>query len=445
MAVRIAMIGTGYVGLVTGACFAELGHDVTCVDADPGRIARIQRGEMPFYEPDLEALVARNVAAGRLRFSTDTAASVRGREAVFIAVGTPSEGDTGRADLRHVFAAAGEVAAAIDTFTVVVTKSTVPVGTNRRVADRLREVLGDSARFAVASNPEFLREGAAIRDFMEPDRVIVGAEDDRAFAVMARVYAPMAASLRLLRTNIETAEVVKYAANGFLAVKVGFINEIADLCEATGADVRQVAAGLGLDHRIGAAFLRTGPGWGGSCLPKDTRALAATAEDAGVASRIVSAAIAANSARKAAMVERIRRAAGGTLAGRRIGVLGVTFKGQTDDMRESPSLDILPPLVAEGAELVAYDPGEPPEAPRLLPGVTLVASAAAAATDAELLVVLTDWQSFAALDLGALARAMRTPHMLDLRNLFDGQDVLAAGFARYEGLGATPLEAGPAA
>lgn len=435
MSVNIAMIGTGYVGLVTGACFAELGHDVVCVDKDERKIARIEAGDMPIYEPGLASLVARNVEQGRLRFSTDTAASLKGREAVFIAVGTPSE-ETGHADLTYVYAAAKEIGAAVDRFTTIVTKSTVPVGTNRSVHGKLMEASNQDDLFAIASNPEFLREGAAIQDFMEPDRIVIGYDDPRAGDVLARIYAPLTGrGVPLVSTNIESAEMIKYASNAFLAIKVSFINEVADLCETVGADVRDVASGLGLDRRIGTAFLRTGPGWGGSCFPKDTLALLMTARNKNIPARIVAAAMEANSQRKVTMVDRVRAFCNGNVNDKRIAVLGVTFKGQTDDMRDSPSLDILPRLVAEGAQVVAFDPSGPSEAPRLLPGVTMATSALAAAKGAEALVVLTDWMSFRSLDLRHIASIMARPAMLDLRNLFDREKVLRDGFQYYEGLG----------
>jgi len=436
VSVNITMIGTGYVGLVTGACFAELGHDVICVDKDETKIARIRSGVMPIYEPGLAGLVARNVEQGRLRFSTETAASVRGREAVFIAVGTPSEEGTGEADLTYVYAAAKEIGKAVDRFTTIVTKSTVPVGTNRSVHGKLAGASDQQDLFAIASNPEFLREGAAIQDFMEPDRIVIGYDDARAGEVLARIYAPLTSrGVPLVATKIETAEMIKYASNAFLAIKVSFINEVADLCETVGADVRDVATGLGLDRRIGAAFLRTGPGWGGSCFPKDTRALLMTAKNRNVPARIVEAAMEVNTSRKKSMVDRVRAFCDGNVSGKRIAVLGVTFKGQTDDMRDSPSLDILPRLVAEGAEVVAFDPSNPSEAPKLLPGVTMAESALAAARGAEALVVLTDWMSFRSLDLKQLAGVMARPAMLDLRNLFDGDKALRDGFELYTGLG----------
>jgi len=436
MSVRITVIGTGYVGLVTGACLAELGHDVICVDKEQAKIEGLTAGVMPIYEPGLDDLVLRNTKAGRLRFSLDVAASVKGRDAVFIAVGTPTDGPSGRADLRFVQAAAAEVASHVDGFTVIVTKSTVPVGTNRIVAAIAKKHADPAYTPAVASNPEFLREGAAISDFMEPDRIVIGAEDPRAIAVMKRIYDPfVGAGQKLMVTGIETAELIKYAANAFLAVKISFINEMADLCEELGADVEQVAAGIGSDARIGPAFLRVGPGWGGSCFPKDTKALQATAHDLGVPVRIVEAAVTANAERKKAMAERIAAACDGAVKGKRIAVLGLTFKGQTDDMRDSPSLDIVPALIARGAEVVAYDPSSPKEAARLLPEVTLAESAADAARGADALVVLAEWKVFRSLDLGRLARLMRHRALVDLRNLFTAAEAKAAGFDRYTSIG----------
>jgi UDPglucose 6-dehydrogenase len=440
MSLKVTIIGTGYVGLVTGACLAEIGHDVICVETDRRKIDVLLEGKIPIYEPGLDQIVMRNVALGRLRFSTDGAADVKGRDAVFLAVGTPSEKATGRADLRYVFAAAAEVARNIDRFTVLVTKSTVPVGTNRRIAAAVRDHVSGGARIAVASNPEFLREGAAVADFMEPDRVVVGSDDPDAVEVMRRLYAPLGATF--LKTALETAELIKYAANGFLAVKVSFINEVADLCEQVGADVGEVAHGIGLDKRIGAAFLRPGPGWGGSCLPKDTRAFRMAAQDAGVPVRIIEAAIESNETRKSGMARRIIRACGGSVAGKKVAVLGLTFKGQTDDMRESPSLAILPVLVDQGARVVAYDPSNPATAAELLPEVEMAASAREAAEGADILVVMTDWKIFAALDLSAIAAVMKRRIMFDFRNMFEPADVIAAGFAQYIPVGGAPLAAG---
>jgi len=439
MTAKITIIGTGYVGLVSGACFSALGHDVICVDQDRRKIDMLNSGKLPIYEPGLDELVHRSVEQGTLHFSTDTAASVKGRDAVFIAVGTPSDGPSGNADLRYVFGAAQDIARALDKFTVIITKSTVPVGTNRRVFDNMLGELGGDELFAVASNPEFLREGVAIHDFMQPDRIVVGISDARAQAVLERIYAPLTSrEIPFVVTNIETAEVIKYAANAFLAVKVSFINEVADLCEATGANVRDVAHGIGLDHRIGKAFLNTGPGWGGSCFPKDTRALLMTAQASGVPARIVSAAMDANAQRKRSMIERIRAMCGGDLSGKRVAVLGVTFKGQTDDMRESPALDILPGVVEAGAEVAAYDPSDPHEASNLLPSVKMVKSAVEAATHADLLVVMTDWMAFKSLDLVELSAVMRNRSMLDLRNLFTPDLAGKGGFQTYRSLGESP-------
>lgn len=436
---KITMVGTGYVGLVSGACFAELGHDVICVDNDTAKIAGLQAGVMPIYEPGLEELVSRNVDAGRLTFSSELPACVKGRDAVFIAVGTPSEAGSGRADLRHVFAAAGEVAAHLDRFCVLVTKSTVPVGTNRKIADLTTPLLAPGVTMAVASNPEFLREGSAIADFMHPDRIVVGADDPRASAVMEQIYAPLAAKGHpVMSCSLETAEVVKYAANAFLAVKVTFMNEVSDLCEAVSADVQAVAAGIGGDHRIGAAFLRVGPGWGGSCFPKDTRALVTTAHDHEVRLKVVEACIDANQERKASMVTRVEYACGGDLQGKLIAVLGLTFKGQTDDLRESPSLDLVAAILARGARIQAYDPSKPRGDMGPLAGVRLVDSPTAVADGADALVIATDWQEFADYDLAELADLLADPVMVDLRNLYDAQATLAAGFRQYVSLGRAP-------
>jgi UDPglucose 6-dehydrogenase len=440
MSIRITIIGTGYVGLVSGACFAELGHDVICVDLDKAKIDGLLVGRMPIYEAGLEDLVQRNAAAGRLRFSTDLPASVKGRDAVFIAVGTPSSPDR-KADLSYVYAAAKQVAGSLDQFAVVVTKSTVPVGTNRAVAEIVAAHTPPGVSAAIASNPEFLREGAAISDFMNPDRIVVGVEDPRADAVMRQIYEPLvAAGAPLLITTVETAEIVKYAANAFLAVKLSFINEIADLCEPAGADVASVARGIGMDRRLGDAFLQVGPGWGGSCFPKDTRALGATANELGIRLRVVEACIEANSQRKQSMTDRILAACDGSLVNKRVAVLGLTFKGQTDDMRESPSLDVVPALIALGAEVVAYDPSILTTGPRLLPNIAIAASPQRAVDDADALVVMTDWREFNDYDLTELADLMADPVMIDLRNIFDGPTALRSGFRRYESLGRPSIE-----
>lgn len=440
MSVAITMVGTGYVGLVTGACFAELGHDVICVDKEESKIGALLAGEVPIYEPDLDRLLSRNVAAGRLRFATDVAASVSDREAVFITVGTPTDGSSGAADMRYVFAAAEEIARAVTGFTVIVTKSTVPIGSNRQLMTLASRKMARGASIAIASNPEFLREGAAIGDFMTPDRIVIGAEDPRAIELLGRIYAQVVATgARFVATDIETAELIKYAANAFLAMKVSFINEIADLCEAVGADIDSVAHGMGLDSRIGAAFLKPGPGWGGSCFPKDTRALHNTAQAAAVNVRTVEAAIDANAARKKAMARRIVQALGGDVAGKRIAVLGITFKGQTDDMRDSPALEILPQLAARGARVHAFDPSNPREAPHLLPDVTMEATPKAAALGAHILIVLTDWREFLSLDLTELASVMADPILVDLRNLYEGRTALASGFRLYKPVGRVAL------
>lgn len=437
MKVRITMVGTGYVGLVSGACFAELGHDVICVDKDERKIGMLRKGRMPIYEPGLDQLVERNVKQGRLRFSTDVAESVKDRDAVFIAVGTPTEAGSDRADLKYVYAAAAEIAAATTGFTVIVTKSTVPVGTNGQVFDIAAQNVTNGARIAVASNPEFLREGAAIKDFLEPDRVVVGVADPDARNVMENIYSPllMNGNVPFVVTGIQTAELIKYAANAFLAVKISFINEMANLCEKVDASVEEVARGIGLDKRIGPAFLNTGPGWGGSCFPKDTRALLATAVDTGVESLIVSAAVEANTRRKEDMAERVATAVGGDVKGKKIAVLGVTFKGQTDDMRESTSLVVLPALQARGAKIVAFDPSEPHEAGNLLPGVTMAATPREAAEGADVLVILTDWMVFKTYDFSEIASVMASPVLVDLRNLLNAAEAQRSGFAKYISLG----------
>lgn len=436
MTARIAMIGAGYVGLVTGACLAELGHDVVCVDNDRNRIDALLDNRMPIYEPGLDALVERNVSQGRLRFSADLPASVRGRDAVFIAVGTPTEAESDRANLCYVMAAAEQVASHIDQFCVIITKSTVPVGTNRLVQNIVARTLPAGQTAAIASNPEFLREGSAINDFMHPDRVVCGVEDERALDILHRIYAPLEQQgCNVVFTEIETAEIIKYAANAFLAVKISYINEIADLCEVVGADVDRVAAAIGLDHRIGAAFLRAGPGWGGSCFPKDTRALRAMAADHVVPLRIVDAAIEANGQRKENILRKIEAACGGSVAGKRLAVFGLTFKGQTDDIRESPSIDLVDALHARGARIHAYDPAHPADAFRLLPGLVMTRCAIDAVRNADAMVMLTDWNDFLNLDLGELAAYMSDPVLVDMRNLFDEAMVLRCGFRHYARIG----------
>jgi UDPglucose 6-dehydrogenase len=431
---HVAMIGTGYVGLVSGACFSEFGIEVTCVDKDADKIARLRRGETPIYEPGLEQLIARNVAEKRLAFSTGLAEAVARADAVFIAVGTPSRRGNGHADLVYVHQAAREIATALDGYTVIVTKSTVPVGTSREVARIVRERRAD-ADFDVASNPEFLREGSAIGDFMRPDRVVIGTESERAQEVMRQIYRPLyLIETPIIFTEPETAELIKYAANAFLATKVTFINEIANLCEKVGADVHDVARGIGLDGRIGRKFLHPGPGYGGSCFPKDTLALVRTAEQADTPVRIVDTVVKVNAARKKAMAEKVIAHCGGSVDGKTIAVLGLTFKPNTDDMREAPSLDIVPTLQEAGARVRAYDPAGLEAAKKLLDDVVWCESAYAAMEGADALVILTEWNAFRALDLERVKRLMKAPVMIDLRNIYDPEDMVAAGF-RYTCVG----------
>jgi UDPglucose 6-dehydrogenase len=432
---RIAMIGTGYVGLVSGACFSDFGHEVICVDKDAAKIARLQAGEVPIYEPGLEALLAKNAAAGRLSFTTDLAAAVDGAEAVFIAVGTPTRRGDGHADLSYVMAAAAEIGEAMTGYAVVVTKSTVPVGTNRKVAEALRAA-NPEADFDVASNPEFLREGAAIDDFMRPDRVVIGVETGKARKVMAELYRPL--SLRdfpVVYTDLESAEMIKYAANAFLATKITFINEIAALCERVGADVKAVARGMGMDGRIGDKFLHAGPGYGGSCFPKDTKALARTGQDFAVPLQIVETVIKVNEEVKRRMIDKIVDLCDGTMRDKTIAILGVTFKPNTDDMRDAPSLTIVPALVGAGVKVRICDPQGRNEGEALLPGVKWVDNPYQAATGADLLVLLTEWNEFRGLDLTKLARKMVSPKMADLRNVYDPDEVREAGFTAYVGVG----------
>ncbi|MEL6316500.1 MAG: UDP-glucose/GDP-mannose dehydrogenase family protein [Pseudomonadota bacterium] len=431
---RIAMIGTGYVGLVSGVCFSDFGHDVVCVDVNAAKIDALKGGEVPIFEPGLDALLAANLDAGRISFTTDLAAAMKGADAVFIAVGTPMRRGDGHADLSYVYAAAEQIADLIEGYTVVVTKSTVPVGTNRRVQEIIRERRPD-AEFDVASNPEFLREGAAIEDFMRPDRVVVGAETPRAEQVMRDVYRPL--NIRetpMVVTTLESAELIKYAANAFLATKISFINEIADLCERVGGDVQHVAKGIGLDGRIGSKFLHPGPGYGGSCFPKDTSALARTAQDYGAPTRIVDTVINVNDARKRRMVEKITDAMDGALAGKKIAVLGVTFKPNTDDMRDSPSLVIVPAMIGAGAQVAVVDPEGRREGEEMLPGVEWVEDAYAAAEGADAVVLLTEWNAFRGLDLARLAGVVKTPTLVDLRNVYRVDDAVRAGF-RYVSVG----------
>ena len=432
---KIAMIGTGYVGLVSGVCFSDFGHEVVCVDKDPAKVEKLRAGQVPIYEPGLEALMARNVAAGRLSFTLDLAEAMKGAEAVFIAVGTPTRRGDGHADLRYVMAAAEEIGAALEDYAVIVTKSTVPVGTNRKVAEAVAKTAGGKA-FDVASNPEFLREGAAIDDFMRPDRVVIGVESARAQKVMAELYRPL--SLRdfpVVYTNLESAEMIKYAANAFLATKITFINEIAALCERVGADVKAVSKGIGMDGRIGPKFLHAGPGYGGSCFPKDTKALARIGQDHAVPMQITETVIRVNEEIKHRMITKIEDQLDGVLRDKTIAIFGVTFKPDTDDMRDAPALTIVPALVGAGAKVRVVDPQGRHEGEALLPGVKWVESPYGAAQGADLVVILTEWNEFRALDLGKLARKMAHPRMADLRNIYARDEVLAAGFDSYEGVG----------
>tara|TARA_R110002124_G_scaffold92424_2_gene234696 strand:+ start:8908 stop:10212 length:1305 start_codon:yes stop_codon:yes gene_type:complete len=432
---KIAVIGTGYVGLVSGVCFSDFGHHVVCVDKMSSKIEMLERGEVPIYEPGLDAVLARNVAAGRLRFTTDLHAAVDGAEAVFIAVGTPTRRGDGHADLTYVMAAAEDIAHALTGYAVVVTKSTVPVGTNRQVEAVIRKA-NPQAEFDVASNPEFLREGAAIDDFMKPDRVVVGVESERAKEVMGDIYRPLyLREFPIVFTGLESAEMIKYAANAFLATKISFINEIAALCERVGADVKSVAKGMGLDGRIGNKFLHAGPGYGGSCFPKDTSALARIGQEHGVPQQITETVIAVNDATKRRMIEKVLELCGGSVNGKAIAVLGVTFKPETDDMREAPSLTVIPALVGGGAKVRVVDPHGRKEGEALLPGVDWIEDPYDAANGADCLVILTEWNEFRALDLQRVARTMATARMADLRNIYDKGDVLDAGFVAHTGVG----------
>jgi len=427
---RIAMIGTGYVGLVSGACFADFGHRVTCVDKDSSKIDGLNAGLMPIWEPGLEALVKSNAERGRLTFTTDLPGAVKDAEAVFIAVGTPARRGDGHADLTFVFEAVRELAKVMKPGTVVVTKSTVPVGTGDKIEQILREEGMDDT--SVASNPEFLREGAAIADFKHPDRIVVGAEDDRAQDVLREIYRPLFLNRApILITGRRTAELTKYAANAFLAVKISFINEIADLCEAVDADVQDVARGIGLDNRIGAKFLHAGPGYGGSCFPKDTLALLQTADAAGVDQRIVRTTVEVNDDRKQAMVERVAEAVGGEVSGKRVGVLGLAFKPNTDDMREAPSIPIVKALVERGASVAAYDPVAREQAEKILSGLEFVDDAYTAADGADVLVIVTEWDEFRALDLERIAGVLRGKILVDLRNVYDPSEAEEAGLSYY--------------
>jgi UDPglucose 6-dehydrogenase len=431
---KIAMIGAGYVGLVSGACFADFGHTVCCVDTDPAKIAALDDGRIPIFEPGLDALVADNVRHNRLSFSTAVAGAVAQAEVVFIAVGTPSRRGDGFADLSYVYAAARDIAASLSGYTVVVTKSTVPVGTGDEVERIIREARPDAA-FAVVSNPEFLREGAAISDFKRPDRIVIGAEDDRAAGVMREVYRPLYLNQApILVTGRRTAELTKYAANAFLATKITFINEIADLCEQVGANVQEVARGIGLDNRIGAKFLHAGPGYGGSCFPKDTVALVKTAQDSGTPLRLVEAVVAVNDQRKRAMARKVAAACGGSVRGKTIAILGLTFKPNTDDMRDAPSLAIVAGLQDGGARVRAYDPEGMAGARALMPDIAYADDPYDCATGADALVIVTEWNAFRALDWTELAARMPGRTVVDLRNVYRPDDVARHGF-RYVGVG----------
>ena len=431
---RVVMVGTGYVGLVSGVCFADFGHDVICVDKDPAKIETLNSGGIPIYEPGLEALVAKNVKAARLNFTTDLKAAMKGADAVFIAVGTPSRRGDGYADLSYVYAATEEIAQYMDGFTVVVTKSTVPVGTGDEV-EKILSKHHDAGSFAVVSNPEFLREGAAITDFKRPDRVVVGTENEQAKEVMRGLYRPLFINeTPILFTSRRTSELIKYAANSFLATKITFINEMADLCEAVGANVQEVAKGIGLDKRIGSKFLHAGPGYGGSCFPKDTLALARTAEEANVSLSIVSSVVDANEARKRRMANKVIDALGGDLTGKTIAVLGLAFKPNTDDMRDAPSLTIIPRLQDKGAKIRAYDPESMDEAKELLDDVTYMDGPYPCLEGADALVIITEWDEFRALDMRRVKAALTSPEVIDLRNIYQPNAMRSAGF-NYTSIG----------
>ena len=433
---NVGVIGTGYVGLVTGACLSELGHKVVCVDTDLAKIARLRDGEIPIYEPGLDEVVAASVSRGSLRFTTDIRDAVAdGVDVLFVAVGTPTDGHAGGANLDFVYAAVAQAARAIasdpahpNQFTVIVTKSTVPVGTSRKVTAIVGEHLS-TERFAVASNPEFLREGNAIADFMEPDRIVVGSHSERARKLLEELYMPLTRKGRplVVTSSVETAELIKYAANAFLATKVTFINELARLCELAGADIKELALGVGLDNRIGPQFFTAGPGFGGSCFPKDLRALVKTANDFGSPVEIVETVIRANDRHKQLMVRKIRSAMGGSFAGRRIGILGLAFKANTDDMRDAPSLTIVPQLIAEGADVRAYDPAAAHQARTLLPNVTLADTVADVVSGSDAVVILTEWPAFRSLAWNQLAPTMRRPLVVDLRNIYEAQDMVRQG------------------
>jgi UDPglucose 6-dehydrogenase len=432
---KIAMIGTGYVGLVSGVCLSDFGHEVVCVDKDAAKIDTLRKGEVPIYEPGLDQLLSNNMQAGRLSFTTDLAEALEEVEAVFIAVGTPTRRGDGHADLTYVMAAAEDVARTLKSYAVIVTKSTVPVGTNRQVKQAIAKA-NPELEFDVASNPEFLREGAAIEDFMKPDRVVVGVQNARAAEVMAEIYRPLyLREFPIVTTDLESAEMIKYAANAFLATKITFINEIAALVERTGGDIKEVARGIGLDNRIGNKFLHAGPGYGGSCFPKDTRALARIGQDHAMPMQIVETVIKVNDEIKRRMIDKLLDLCDGSFNGKTIAILGVTFKPNTDDMRDAPSLTIIPALVGGGAKVRVCDPQGRAEGKALLPGVNWIEDAYKAAHNADLLVILTEWNEFRALDLKRLARKMRAPYLADLRNIYSAKDVKRAGFERHATVG----------
>jgi UDPglucose 6-dehydrogenase len=425
---RIGMVGTGYVGLVSGTCFAEFGIEVICCDKDESKIQRLKRGEIPIYEPGLDQLVAKQVKAGRLSFTTDLKKAVEGADAIFIAVGTPSRADDGHADMSYVYQAAKEIAEAIDDYTLIVTKSTVPVGTAREVSRIIKETRPD-AKFDVCSNPEFLREGAAINDFMRPDRVVIGTDSPRAVEIMKALYRPLYINeTPMVVTTPETAETIKYAANAFLATKITFINEIANLCEKTGANVQEVARGIGLDGRIGSKFLHAGPGYGGSCFPKDTLALTQIGQKYGAPQNIIETVVWVNAERQNSMAERILQACGGNVEGMKIGVLGVAFKPNTDDVREAPSLVIIPLLQEEGATVAAFDPAAMESAQEELEGVVWCQDAYEVAKDADALVILTEWNEFRGLDMERVSQIMKTPRLIDMRNIYKVPEMEALNF-----------------
>ena len=437
------MIGTGYVGLVSGICFSDFGHSVVCVDKDLQKIDLLNSGKVSIYEPGLDALMAKNVAAGRLSFSQDLQTAIDGADAAFIAVGTPTRRGDGHADLQYVMAAAEEIAQAARDYLVVVTKSTVPVGTNRQVKQLIRKTV-PSLEFDVASNPEFLREGAAIEDFMKPDRVMIGVQTERAAEVMAEIYRPLyLRDFPIITTDLESAEMTKYAANAFLATKISFINEIAALCEKVGADVKQVAKGMGMDNRIGSKFLHAGPGYGGSCFPKDTKALARIGQENAVAMQITETVIKVNDEIKRRMIQKLLDLCDGSFKDKIIAVLGVTFKPNTDDMRDAPSLTIVPALIGGGAKVRLCDPQGRHEGEHLLPGGRWVEDPYQASQNADLLVILTEWNEFRALDLKIIARKMNQPKMADLRNIYSAKDARKAGFESYDSIGREPFSKEP--